>query len=241
MVAAFGVAIEAIPPRRIRPLGLLGATFIAFVAAGALNISNNFYKAEKFYAAPEQSYSMVPAEWESTAWLELPARRIDLAGKPEEQFIMQWAGSLDGLQKVLVSRGWVYSPKWTWRDSISYLDPNAVLGSVAPRPALHLGLKAKLTMTLALNGETNRRLVMRAYKTNANLKSANAGTPIFLVSLTQESLRKSLQAYVVPTLVAAKAEQVAEFVMDMALPSNTRAVTEQRPGDGGQVRLITLP
>jgi membrane protein DedA with SNARE-associated domain/membrane-associated phospholipid phosphatase len=241
MVAAFGVAIEAIPPRRIMPLGLLGATFIAFVAAGALNVSNNFYKAEKFYAAPERSYSMVPAEWESTAWLELPARRIDLAGKPEEQFIIQWAGSLEVLQKILESRGWVYSPKWTWRDSLSYLDPNAVLGSVAPRPALHLGLKAKLTMTLALNGESNRRLVMRAYKTNANLKSANAGTPIFLVSLTQESLRKSLQAYVVPTLVAAKAEQVAEFVMDMALPSNTRAVTEQRPGDGGQVRLITLP
>ena len=95
MVAAFGVAIEAIPPRRIMPLGLLGATFIAFVGAGALNISNNFDKAEKFYAAPEQSYSMAPAEWESTAWLQLPARRIDLAGRPEEQFIMQWAGSLE--------------------------------------------------------------------------------------------------------------------------------------------------
>ena len=177
MVAAFGVAIEAIPPRRIMPLGLLGATFIAFVVAGSLNISNNFDKAEKFYAAPQQSYSMTPAEWESTAWLDLPARRIDLAGRPEEQFIMQWAGSLEGLQKTLESRGWVNSPKWTWRDSIAYLDPNAVLGSVAPRPALHEGLKAKLTMILALNGETNRRLVMRAYKTNANLKSANVRTP----------------------------------------------------------------
>jgi hypothetical protein len=183
---------------------------------------------------------MAPAEWESTAWLELPSRRIDLAGRPEEQFIMQWAGSLEALQKILESRGWTYSPKWTWRDSIAYLDPNAVLGSVAPRPALHLGLKAKLTMTLALNGESNRRLVMRAYKTNANLKSANAGTPIFLVSLTQESLRKSLQAYVVPTLVAASATQIEAFERNMALPSNTRAVTEKRPDDGGQVRLITL-
>jgi hypothetical protein len=153
---------------------------------------------------------------------------------------MQWAGSLEDLQKILESRSWVYSPKWTWRDSIPYLDPNAVLGGVAPRPALHLGLKAKLTMTLALNGETNRRLVMRAYKTNANLKST-IGTPIFLISLTQESLRKSLQAYVVPTLVAATAEQVTQFEKDMALPPNTRTVIEQRPGDGGQVQLITLP
>ena len=42
-------------------------------------------------------------------------------------------------------------------------------------------------------------------------------------------------------LVAARAGQVEAFEKDMALPSNTRAVTEQRPGDGGQVRLITLP
>jgi hypothetical protein len=96
-------------------------------------------------------------------------------------------------------------------------------------------------MTFALNGENNRRLVMRAYKTNANLKSANFGTPIFLVSLTQESLRKSLRAYVVPTLVAASAAQVEEFEKDLALPSNTRTMTEQRPGSGGAVRLITLP
>jgi undecaprenyl-diphosphatase len=241
MVAAFGVAIEAIPPRRIMPLGLLGATFIAFVVAGSLNVSNNFEKAEKFYAAPEQSYSMVPAEWESAAWLDLPARRIDLAGRPEETFIMQWAGSLEALQKILEGQGWVHSQKWTWRDSIAYLDPNAVLVSVAPRPALHEGLKAKLTMTFALNGQNNRRLVMRAYKTNANLKSANFGTPIFLVSLTQESLRKSLRAYVVPTLVAATAAQAADFANDLALPENTRSVIERRPAGGGEVRLITLP
>ena len=241
MVAAFGVAIEAIPPRRIMPLGLLVATFIAFVVAGAINVSNNFDKAEKIYAAPEQSYSITPEEWETAVWQRLPVRRIDLAGKPEEQFIMQWAGSLEGLQKVLESRNWAFSPKWTWRDSIPYLDPNAVLGGVAPRPALHEGLKAKLTMILALNGETNRRFVVRAYKTNATLKSSNAGSPIFLVSLTQESLRKSLRAYVVPTLVAANALQVTEFERDLALPLNTRVVTEQRLGVGGEVRLITLP
>ena len=241
MVAAFGVAIEAIPPRRILPLGLLGATFIAFVAAGAMHISNNYDQAEKFYAAPEQSISITPAEWETTGWLQLPVRRIDLAGKPEEQFIIQWAGSLESLQKVLEGRNWVYSPKWTWRDSIPYLDPNAVLGGVAPRPALHAGLKAKLTMSLALNGESNRRLVLRAYKTNATLKTGIGGTPIFLVSLTQESLRRSLRAYVVPTLAAARATQVAEFEKDMMLPLNTRVVTEQRLGDGGEVRLITVP
>lgn len=241
MVAAFGMAIEAIPPRRIMPLGLLSATFIAFIAAGTAHIAGKYENAEQFYAAPEKFYSITPAQWETAAWLQLPARRIDLAGKPEEQFVIQWAGSLESLQKTMESRNWVFTPKWTWRDSFPYLDPNAALAGVAPRPALHEGLKAKLTMTLALAGEPNRRLVLRAYKTDARLKSDNSGTPIFLVSLTQESLRKRLHAYVVPTLVAANGAQVAEFENDMALPPNARKVAEQRPGGGGEVSLITVP
>ena len=79
------------------------------------------------------------------------------------------------------------------------------------------------------DGESNRRLVLRAYKTNAILK-ANAATPIFLVSLTQESLRKSLRAYVIPTLLAADPAQVAGFESGMLLPAETaRVVIEQRP------------
>ena len=35
--------------------------------------------------------------------------------------------------------------------------------------------------------------------------------------------------------------QVTEFERDMVLPLNTRVVTEQRLGDGGEVRLITVP
>ncbi|MGB8313841.1 MAG: bifunctional DedA family/phosphatase PAP2 family protein [Aestuariivirga sp.] len=240
MVAAFGVAIEAIPPRRIMPLGLLCATFIVFVTAGALHISSSYEQAEKIYAAPEQDYSVTQADWETNVWQRLPVRRIDFAGKPEEPFIIQWAASLEELRRILEMRQWVFSPKWTWHEILPYLNPNAQLADVAPRPALHAGLKAKLTMTLALQGQVNRRLVLRAYKTNAILQ-ANAGTPVFLISLTQESLRKSLRAYVIPTLMAATAVQVADFERDMTLPPNARLVTGQRPDNGSEVLLITLP
>jgi undecaprenyl-diphosphatase len=240
MVAAFGVAIEAIPPRRIMPLGLLGATFIVFVTAGTVHISTNYDAAEKIYAAPEQNYSVTQAEWETSVWQRLPVRRIDLAGKPEEPFIMQWAGSLDDLQKLMEQRNWVFSPKWTMPEIIPYLNPNAQLVDVAPRPALHAGLKAKLTMILPLDGQSNRRIVLRAYKTNAILK-VSAGIPIFLVSLTQESLRKSLRAYVIPTLLIPDPAQVAEFESTIPLPPNARVIIEQRPNNGGEVRLVTLP
>ena len=94
MVAAFGVAIEAIPPRRIKPLGLLAATFAAFVVAGALNISTNIESAEKFYTAPERVFSITADDWHVKGWQKLPSRRIYFAGKPEDFFIYPWARSL---------------------------------------------------------------------------------------------------------------------------------------------------
>ncbi len=241
MVAAFGVAIEAIPPRRIKPLGLLAATFAAFVVAGALNISTNIESAEKFYTAPERVFSITADDWHVKGWQKLPARRIDLAGKPEEFFSYQWAGSLDSLQTVLEAHGWVFSPKWTWRDSLPYLDPNAVLGNVAPRPALHEGLKAKLTMVLALPNEPNLRLTLRAYKTDAVITTTNAQIPVFLISLTQESLRKSLRTYAVPTLVTTTAAQAAQFEQTVVAPLDSKSVAENPTGDDNRLYLVTAP
>jgi undecaprenyl-diphosphatase len=213
--------------------GIARATFVVF-GCRRRNISNNFERAEN--STPPLNN---PIPWclpNGNFGSRICRSVARLAGKPES--VCPAVGGLLRPAENPEGRG-CYSPKWTWRDSIPYLDPNAVLGGVAPRPALHLGLKAKLTMTMALNSEANRRLVMRAYKTNANLKST-IGTPIFLISLTQESLRKSLRAYVVPTLFGGKCRKAA-ILRTLALAENTRTVTEQRPGDGGEVRLITLP
>lgn len=238
LVAAFGVAIEAIPPRRIKPIGLLGAAFLALVIGGNFHIGASFENAEKFYAVQQSTYTISAEEWQAASWLRLPAARIDLAGKPEERFVAQWAGSLDALQAGLATKAWLPSPKWSWRDSIAYLDPNAVLGSVAPRPALHEGLKAKLTMTLALPDETNLRLTLRAYKTNAIVKTATSAKAIFLISLTQETLRKAMHAYSVPTLKPATAVQIEQFRGIVATLGATKMV-EKAVDNDSRTLLIT--
>jgi membrane protein DedA with SNARE-associated domain/membrane-associated phospholipid phosphatase len=241
LVAAFGVAIEAIPPRRIRPFGLLAAALSAFVIAGTYQIANGLEQAELAYAPLEKTYTISDAQWRSTEWQKLPTYRIDLVGKPEELFSFQWAGSLDALQSTLVSHQWVLSSKWTWKNAFSYLDPNALLASVAPRPALHEGLKAKLTMTFALPDENNRRLVMRAFKTSAVVTTASGAKPIFLISLTQESLRKTLHTYTVPVLIAASEAQVKQVADPLVAAANTSFVAEQRPGVAGALLLIAGP
>ena len=241
MVAAFGVAIEAIPPRRIKPIGLLGATFLAFVLAGSFNVSANIDRAEKFYAAAQPTYGIDAADWQNKAWRNFPLRRVDLAGRPEETFSIQWAGSLEAMQRNLESQGWVFSPKWTWRDTFAYLDPNAKLASVAPRPALHEGLKARLTMTRALPQQESVRLTLRAFKTNAVLKKAGAEKPIYLISLTRESLRKTMRTYAVPILAPLTPEQFAQFEQTVIAPISAYQVTRPAEATAAQPLLLIAP
>lgn len=241
LVAAFGVTIEAIPPRRIRPIGLLVVTFLAFAIAGTYHIGNDVEQAEVAYAPMEKNFSIDAAQWQSTEWQKLPVRRIDLAGKPEELFNFQWAGSLDLLQTQLATHGWVFSKKWTWRDTFAYLDPNARLFTVAPRPALHEGLKAKLTMVRALTNDTSRRLVLRAFKTDAILTTGNGDKAIFLVSLTQERMRKTMHTYALPVLAPVADIEVKQIEQDVIAAPNITSVRQQRSGDGGELLLVTAP
>ena len=241
LVAAFGVAIEAIPPRRIRPLGLLAVTMCAFVIAGSYHIGNKVELAEVAYAPMEKNVPLDPAQWQDTGWQRMPLRRIDLAGKPEELFNFHWAGSLDSLQAQLAAHQWVFSKTWTWRDIFAYLDPNAHLDSVAPRPALHEGLKAKLTMTFGMPDQANRRLVMRAFKTDAVLATAGGNKPIFLVSLTEESMRKTMHTYVIPVLTPASAAEVQKLEQDVTAAQNTTFIQVKRPDGGGEILLVTAP
>jgi undecaprenyl-diphosphatase len=237
LVAAFGMAIEAIPPRRIKPLGLMISAFVVFVTMGTLHINRNLAQAEKIYAAPEHTYVLTPEAWRDKGWAGLPQQRIDLAGKPEEKFTLQWAGPLSELQARLVKDGWTFSPKWTWRDSLPYLDLHVKLDAAAPRPALHQGLKAKLTLTHPLAGNGDSRLVLRAFKTDASVKTDSGAKTVYLVSLTEETLHSRLKTYVVPILTPASADEQKALIQQLSAPPAPAVTT----GVGGDLPLFTLP
>jgi hypothetical protein len=222
-------------------LGLLAVALSAFLIAGSYHIQNNLEEAEVAFAPMEKTYTITDAQWQDTEWQKLPDHRIDLVGKPEELFSFQWAGSLDVLQSVLEARKWVFSKKWTWHNIFAYLDPNAPLASVAPAPALHEGLKAKLTMLLPIPGDVNRRLVFRAFKTGAILKTESAEKPVFLISLTQESLRKTLHTYAVPVLSPASDDDVKQLETDITSGPGTTSVIERRKVDARELLLMTGP
>lgn len=218
MVAAYGVAIEAIPPRRIRPFGLLIVSVAIFLGAGLFNIDRNFAKAEEYYAPPQRLYLLDREQWTTTGWERLPQRRIDLAGREEEAFPVQWAGTLESLQAQLTATGWQHQPAWTWQESLRYLDLNASITDVAPRPALHEGLQARLTLTRP-GSNPDSRLVLRAYKTEAAITQAGHAQPVFLLSLTEETLRRRLATYVIPQLAPASESAVDDLRKTLAASS----------------------
>lgn len=203
IAAAFGVAIEAIPPRRIKPLSLLGAAIIVFILAGSAHVTTGFKRAEEVYAMPQRQILVPVTDWVSKEWERLPSRRIDLAGKPEEVFVAQYAGELEPLSRYLQSAGWSESPRWTWRESLPYLNPNATLPQLAPRPALHEGLKARLTMLRTPADSPDQREVLRVYKTDLATADGQTYKPIFLVSLTREVRSNGFHLYAIPSLAAA--------------------------------------
>lgn len=208
MTAAFGVAIEAIPPRRIKPWGLLAAAFVVFLGAGALHVAEGYNRSREFYAMPERQILVPLAQWQDQEWQTLPARRIDLGGRPGEVFVAQMAGGLEPLEQAATAAGWTVSPVWTWRDSLPYLNPNAALPDLPPRPALHEGLQARLTLTRAVQGGEARD-VLRLYKTSLAAAEGDLYQPIFLVSLTREAKGRGFGLYAIPAPEAAAAEDIA--------------------------------
>ena len=86
MMAAFGVAIEAIPPRRIKPLGLFGAAFIVFIIAGAVHVSTGLH--------PRGGSLCQAAEPDPRADGRLGGQGLGEASRPPHRSCRQAEGSL---------------------------------------------------------------------------------------------------------------------------------------------------
>jgi membrane protein DedA with SNARE-associated domain/membrane-associated phospholipid phosphatase len=211
MIAAFGIAIEAVPPRRIMPLGLGIAAFLAFAIAGTVHISRDYLAYAEIYAPREAIVLYDERQWEQGSWASLPRRRIDLAGRSDEMFSLQWAGELSPLDEALAKDGWTEEGKWTWTLGLAYLDPQSGLNELTPRPALHQGRLAEITWTKPIATNPNQRLVLRAWKTDVMIGKSDKTFPVYVVSLMRERLRRGLNFYAVPSPLYPAPAELDEF------------------------------
>ncbi len=226
----YGVAIETLPSRRIKPLGLIVSGLVAFMLAGALHITSSYEHNEQRYAARDRMISYPLSAWLSTSWKGAQLRRMDMAGNPEEVFIVQWLGPLPPLQTALESAGFKPLPKWTWSDSFLYLDPHAPLDRLPPKPALHEGLKAKLTAVESQPQNNTARHTVRVFASNFQVTSV-ISAPVYLVSLTQETLHPRFNLFSIPMGHVASPTESQEFLSKLLASPQVEKIAVETFGD----------
>jgi membrane protein DedA with SNARE-associated domain/membrane-associated phospholipid phosphatase len=207
IVAAFGLVIEAVPARRIRPLGLLAGATVVYLLAAIAHVGAGGERAAAAYERVSTQLTITEADWLRKPLQHLPSRRIDLAGKPEDVFIAQWRGDISTLRAFITTQGWTAQPKWQWRDGFSYLDTHASISKLPPKPLLNEGLKAVMTAIKMEAGDTATRLVLRAYRSRLVVD----GKPVFLFSLSREIARTSFQLYALPKNQPASTGDIERF------------------------------
>jgi membrane protein DedA with SNARE-associated domain/membrane-associated phospholipid phosphatase len=236
LTSTFGVALATMRHLHIKPLGMLAVSSLAFLLAGGLHINTNFAASELAYAPQDKMITYPLLDWSNTNWSKLPARRIDIAGKPKELFIIQWIGSIDSLKAAVEKQKYKSFGTWSLRDSLLYLDPHAPLETLAPRPATHEGLKAKLTAVLPIVDKVPARLTLRAFQSNALAKDAGEQR-VYLVSLTHETLHSQFNMFALPMGEQASIDEAKAFETALKSDPSIEVLGEKQLGGSAVVIL----
>ncbi len=224
VVGAFGLALEAVPARRVRPLGLMAFAGLAYVIASVFHVSINEERELALHEATTTQRITSSDVWIATDWKSLPSRRIDLAGQPEEAFVAQWQGDLKALQRHLSAKGWKTYTKWRWRDGFQYLRTDAKIAELPPKPLLNEGLKAHLTAVHPSKEDPNERVVLRFYPSRMRLAGDKTDEIVYLVSVTRDNVSATLQLYAVPATTAPSATEISGTVADLQTVPESKIV-----------------
>ncbi|KAA0015769.1 phosphatase PAP2 family protein [Salinicola corii] len=125
------------------------------------------------------------SDWLNGKTLDIPAKRIDLAGETEEQLVLQWAGDLSLLSNALERGGWQVDTPWSLHNTLAWLDPNTSEALFPILPRLNDGRPAALSASANVAGEPTRRVVLQVWPTLFRLVGAcgPAKVPLWTGSL----------------------------------------------------------
>ena len=187
-LAALGFFYLRKPSEPIPCMGLIVAGLTTLVLAGAINVHRHRAFDLQRYAITRASLTMPADIWWNTGWRQLPTRRIDLAGEAEEPLTIQWAGDLDSIQRLLVSKGWQPPPPWRPANMLAWLTANASPGALPVVPQLAGGRLPSLTLIRSSDmAPAKSRLVLRLWTVDLMLTN-QPSSPVWVGTVVEERL-----------------------------------------------------
>ena len=197
-LALLGLIYLRRPSEELEPGKLLVVACVALALAGSFNVYRRHTADLERYAVRSTAATMVAADWWQTDWQQVSAQRIDLAGEMEEPLTIQWAGSLQALQDMLLRKGWRPSVPWTPSSALSWLTAKADPAQLPVIPFLAGGRLASLIL-VRLQDHTvpaGSRYVLRLWSAEINLRNGNS-TPLWVGSIVEERLYRPFSLFTV--------------------------------------------
>ena len=239
IVVIFSVATSTISFGKFHPLALLGTTMIVLLVATGIDSDRTFDRRVERYQPLNKITSYSTADYLAKGWTNMPGQRINLVGRPADVFVIQWIGPLSALQDVIASENFQIWNRWGWQDALPYLSVDSKLDTLAPNPAVHEGLRAKMTASQPDPNLPLARNVLRAFQSNTEVMEDNGKFRVYLVGITQETIKRSVGLFAVPSDKAATPDAVAAIVAKLKADPRVQTLGEQT--FGGQTVTILQP
>lgn len=212
IVVAFSVATATISFGRFHPLALLATSGLVLLLATGIDSDQNFERRVERYQPVNKLSTYSVADYLAKGWTNVPGQRINLVGKPSDIFIVHWIGPLSTFQDIIANENYQIWDRWGWRDAMPYLNPDSAIGELAPNPAVHEGLRAKLTASLPDPQNASARNVLRAFQSNAVVTDPAGNNRVYLVGITREQVKRSIGIFAVPADREAAPDEVQAMV-----------------------------
>jgi undecaprenyl-diphosphatase len=188
-LALLGLIYLRRPAERIEAGRLLALLCAALILAGGFHIYRNHSSDIGRYAVKTAAPTMAAADWWTSGWQQLPARRIDLTGETNEPLTFQWAGGSQELQDDLSRKGWRASAAWTPVNALTWLTAHANPSDLPVIPWFASGRLPSLTLVRPDGAAVpaSSRLVLRLWPVDLTLTNGRI-VPIWIGSVVEERL-----------------------------------------------------
>lgn len=134
--------------------------------------------------AADRVQTIAAERWWSGGYRELPLQRIDLRGRSEDAFDLQWAGELPLITQSLEAQGWKRLPSLAPSHLLRWLTTSSPIGLLPVLPQVHAGSHQQLA--LRLGDDPEEQTVIRLWPSGWQL---DGGGPVWLGSLSAQRAR----------------------------------------------------